>query len=118
MDARAGNRIAPFESTRRIITCRHSRRIDTAHVSFLHNNRMGDRKNLFTRDGAPKIDVFETDYGYYYVSSRKSDGDQNFVRVYQYTMPFQQMRPNVINTGLSSNPSRAASRRAHLGPDR
>jgi phthalate 4,5-dioxygenase len=77
--------------------------LDTAHVSFLHNNRMGDRKNLFTRDGAPKIGVFETDYGYYYVSSRKSGADQNFVRVYQYTMPFQQMRPNVINTGLASN---------------
>ena len=77
--------------------------LDTAHVSFLHNNRMGDRSNLFVRDGAPKIDVFETDYGYYYVSSRKSDADKNFVRVYQYTMPFQQMRPNIVQTGLSSN---------------
>ena len=77
--------------------------LDTAHVSFLHNNRMGDRNNLFVRDGAPKIDVFETDYGYYYVSSRKSDADNNFVRVYQYTLPFQQMRPNILQTGLSSN---------------
>jgi phthalate 4,5-dioxygenase oxygenase subunit len=77
--------------------------LDTAHVSFLHNNRIGDRKNLFVRDGAPKIEVFETDYGYYYVSTRKLDADKNFVRVYQYTLPFQQMRPNVIETGLSSN---------------
>ena len=77
--------------------------LDTAHVSFLHNNRMGDRSNLYVRDGAPKIEVFETDYGYYYVSTRKFDAQQNWVRVYQYTLPFQQMRPNVQQNGLSSN---------------
>lgn len=77
--------------------------LDTAHVSFLHNNRMGDRANLFARDGAPRIEVVETDYGYYYVSTRKHDAERNFVRVYQYTMPFQQMRPNVIQTGLGAN---------------
>ncbi len=43
--------------------------LDTAHVSFLHNNKIGDRRNLYSRDGAPKIDVHETDYGYYYVST-------------------------------------------------
>jgi nitrite reductase/ring-hydroxylating ferredoxin subunit len=77
--------------------------LDTAHVSFLHNNRIGDRSNLFTRDGAPRIDVFETDYGYHYVSSRKIDAEKNFVRIYQYILPFQQMRPNVMQTGLTSN---------------
>ena len=77
--------------------------LDTAHVSFLHNNRMGDRANFFARDGAPKIEVVETDYGYYYVSTRKHDAERNFVRIYQYTMPFQQMRPNVIQTGLGAN---------------
>lgn len=77
--------------------------LDTAHVSFLHNNRIGDRNNLFVRDGAPKIEVFETDYGYYYVSSRKMDAEKNFIRVYQYTLPFQQMRPNVVQTGLARN---------------
>jgi phthalate 4,5-dioxygenase len=77
--------------------------LDTAHVSFLHNNRIGDRNNLFTRDGAPRIDVVETDYGYHYVSHRKADAERNFVRVYQYILPVQQMRPNVTQTGLSSN---------------
>ena len=77
--------------------------LDTAHVSFLHNNRMGDRSNLYVRDGAPKIEVFETQYGYHYVSTRKFDAEQNWVRVYQYTLPFQQMRPNVQQNGLSSN---------------
>jgi hypothetical protein len=64
---------------------------------------MGDRSNLYVRDGAPRIEVFETDYGYYYISTRKFDAQQNWVRVYQYTMPFQQMRPNVQQNGLSSN---------------
>jgi phthalate 4,5-dioxygenase len=77
--------------------------LDTAHVSFLHNNRIGDGNNLFTRDTAPKIDVYETDYGYHYVSTRKVADGQRFVRLYQYIMPYQQMRPNVTQTGLSAN---------------
>jgi phthalate 4,5-dioxygenase len=77
--------------------------LDTAHVSFLHNNKIGDRGNLYSRDGAPKIDVFETDYGYYYVSTRKVEAERNWVRVYQYAMPFQQMRPSMVHNGLSSN---------------
>ena len=77
--------------------------LDTAHVSFLHNNKIGDRNNLFTRDSAPRIEVYETDYGYHYVSTRKADAERNFVRLYQYILPAQQMRPNVTQTGLSSN---------------
>jgi phenylpropionate dioxygenase-like ring-hydroxylating dioxygenase large terminal subunit len=77
--------------------------LDTAHVTFLHNNRIGDRRNLYSRDGAPKIDVFETDYGYYYVSTRKVEAERHWVRVYQYAMPFQQMRPSMVQNGLSSN---------------
>ena len=77
--------------------------LDTAHVTYLHNNKIGNTTNLFTRDGAPRIDVHETDYGYYYVSTRKIDAEQIFVRVYQYILPFQQMRPNVTQTGLIAN---------------
>ena len=77
--------------------------LDTAHVSFLHNNRLGDRSNYFVRDGAPKIEVFETDYGYCYVSHRKFDGEKNFVRLYQYVMPFQQMRPNIVFSNVANN---------------
>jgi phthalate 4,5-dioxygenase len=77
--------------------------LDTAHVTFLHNNKIGDRRNLYSRDGAPKIEVFETDYGYHYVSTRKIEADQSWVRVYQYAMPFQQMRPSMVQNGLSSN---------------
>lgn len=77
--------------------------LDTAHVSFLHNNRIGDRNNLFARDGAPRIEVFETDYGYRYVARRRVDAARNFVRLYHYILPFQQMRPNVTRTGLYTN---------------
>ncbi|HEY3917627.1 MAG TPA: Rieske 2Fe-2S domain-containing protein [Stellaceae bacterium] len=70
--------------------------LDTAHGSFLHNNQLGNKKLLRQRDGAPKIDVEKTDYGYYYVSTRKPQADANYVRVYQYIMPAQQMRANVM----------------------
>ena len=68
--------------------------LDTAHATYLHNNKLGDRDGLLVRDGAPKIEVFETPYGYYYVSTRKA-GDEDYVRLYHYILPFQQMRPNV-----------------------
>ena len=42
--------------------------LDTAHSSFAHNNKLGDRANLRQHDRAPNIDVERTDYGYYYVS--------------------------------------------------
>jgi nitrite reductase/ring-hydroxylating ferredoxin subunit len=77
--------------------------LDTAHVSYLHNNRIGDRANLFTRDGAPRIEVNETAYGYNYVSHRKIDAERNFVRLYQYIMPLQQMRPNIVASNVNSN---------------
>ncbi len=70
--------------------------LDTAHGSFLHNNRLGDNRLLRQRDGAPKIEVEPTDYGYYYVSTRKPADNERYVRVYQYIMPAQQMRANIM----------------------
>jgi phthalate 4,5-dioxygenase oxygenase subunit len=70
--------------------------LDTAHVSFLHRNNMQDKNWLGAKDGAPQIDVEMTDYGYYYVSTRRNGPDSRYVRVYQYIMPFQQIRSNVL----------------------
>ncbi len=70
--------------------------LDTAHVSFLHRNNLGDKTWLGAQDGAPRIEVELTDYGYYYVSTRNSGPDRRYVRVYQYIMPFQQIRSNVL----------------------
>ena len=69
--------------------------LDTAHSSFLHNLKLGDKKLLRNRDGAPKIDVEPTDYGYRYISNRNAGETESYVRVYQYVMPYQQMRGNV-----------------------
>ncbi len=69
--------------------------LDTAHSSYLHRNNMHDSTQLRSRDGAPVISVHETVYGYCYVSNRNLGEDGNFVRVYQYIMPCQQMRPDV-----------------------
>ena len=66
--------------------------LDTAHSSFLHNNRLGDNRLLRNRDGAPRIDVERTDYGYCYVSNRNAGADEHYIRVYHFVMPTQQMR--------------------------
>jgi len=68
---------------------------DTAHSSFLHNEELGNKNWTRNRDGHPRLDVEKTDYGYYYVSTRDIGDDQQWVRVYQYVMPAQQMRAGI-----------------------
>jgi phthalate 4,5-dioxygenase len=69
--------------------------LDTAHSSFLHNEELGNKNWIRNRDGAPRLDVERTDYGYYYVSTRDLGDDQLWVRIYQYVMPAQQMRAGI-----------------------
>jgi phenylpropionate dioxygenase-like ring-hydroxylating dioxygenase large terminal subunit len=66
--------------------------LDTAHSSFVHNEKIGTKDWIRSRDGAPRIDVEKTDYGYTYVSTRRIDDDTDYVRVYRYVMPFMQLR--------------------------
>ena len=68
--------------------------LDTAHSSYLHRSKVWAGSDL-RRDGAPRLDVEKTDYGYYYVSHRNAGDDGTYVRVYQYVMPWQQMRGGV-----------------------
>jgi len=84
--------------------------LDTAHSSYLHNNKLGDKLEFRQRDRAPRLDVERTDYGYYYVSHRNAGEDGTYVRVYQYVMPWQQMRANV-----QQNPTRRNSVPKHDG---
>jgi phenylpropionate dioxygenase-like ring-hydroxylating dioxygenase large terminal subunit len=70
--------------------------LDTAHVSFLHRDTTDHSMSLAAADGAPRLDVEVTDYGYNYVSTRNIGADQRYVRLYQYIMPAQQMRSNVL----------------------
>jgi phenylpropionate dioxygenase-like ring-hydroxylating dioxygenase large terminal subunit len=66
--------------------------LDTAHSSFLHDNRLGDTVALRSRDRAPRIAVEPTDYGYRYSSTRSADEANEYVRVYHFVMPNQQIR--------------------------
>ncbi|HYZ17873.1 MAG TPA: Rieske 2Fe-2S domain-containing protein [Candidatus Acidoferrum sp.] len=72
--------------------------LDTAHSSFAHNERLGDKNWIRNRDGAPRIDVDRTDYGFSYISTRDVGEDGLYVRIYHYIMPAQQLRGSI--TGL------------------
>jgi phenylpropionate dioxygenase-like ring-hydroxylating dioxygenase large terminal subunit len=82
--------------------------LDTTHVGFLHNSNIRDKSYLFARDNAPKIECFETPYGYSYTGTRQIGGDDVWVRHYQYIMPVQQMRPNVRSPLPGANHHRPA----------
>ncbi|HWG06167.1 MAG TPA: Rieske 2Fe-2S domain-containing protein [Beijerinckiaceae bacterium] len=69
--------------------------LDTAHSSYAHNNKIGDMNEPRNRDGAPKLEIEITDYGYYYVSTRNLGDGNRYVRVYHYVMPFQQFRGGI-----------------------
>ncbi len=86
--------------------------LDTAHVSFLHNDNMGDSTWLASHDKAPRLDVEVTDYGYWYSSTRSSRDNQNYVRLYQYIMPLQQMRGNV--RGFNATPPETPKIDGHI----
>jgi len=71
--------------------------IDTAHSSFLHRSfgrsRGLDTQGFRARSTAPKLEVITTEYGYTYAGIRSlPDEDRNYVRVYQFVLPFHQMR--------------------------
>jgi len=87
--------------------------LDTAHSSYLHNNKLGDKKEFRQRDRAPRLDVERTDYGYYYVSHRNANEDGTYVRVYQYVMPWQQMRANV-QSNPAARPNRVPKHDGHI----
>ena len=72
--------------------------LDTAHVSFLHSQGGVAVTTLSKMDGAPKLDVFVTPCGFRYVSRRLIGGDKAYIRHYQFVLPWQQMRPSIVDT--------------------
>jgi phenylpropionate dioxygenase-like ring-hydroxylating dioxygenase large terminal subunit len=66
--------------------------LDTAHSSFVHNNRLGDDSETRNRDRAPTIEIERSDYGYWYASIRKFDSKRRYVRVNHFIMPNAQIR--------------------------
>ncbi len=76
--------------------------LDTCHTSFLH--RIADRSTLspglaestvnWAADGMPRLDVRNTDYGYYYGSQRDlGDGRYNW-RLTQWVLPSNSIIPH------------------------
>ena len=70
--------------------------IDTSHSSFLHRSfgaRAGATLEFRARSTAPTLEVVRTSYGFRYAGIRHlPEQDQKYVRVYQFVMPFHQMR--------------------------
>jgi phthalate 4,5-dioxygenase oxygenase subunit len=83
--------------------------LDTAHSSFLHNEKLGDKSLLRSRDGHPRLEVEKSDYGFRYASLRDLGDDGLYARVYQYMMPWQQQRGSVtaLNGGRNKVPKAA-----------
>ncbi|MBC2778923.1 Rieske 2Fe-2S domain-containing protein [Parasphingopyxis marina] len=74
---------------------------DSSHSSFLHRQlkwaegEAGTKTQVFrARSTAPRHEVDANDYGCSYASLRAlPDGEDNYVRVTQFVMPFHQLRP-------------------------
>jgi phenylpropionate dioxygenase-like ring-hydroxylating dioxygenase large terminal subunit len=70
--------------------------LDSVHATILHAENGGDLSFLGNFERlVPRLDVVKTDYGYYYIGQRDIGEDASWVRVYQYLMPFTQMRGTV-----------------------
>ena len=72
--------------------------IDSSHTSFLHRMMSPDNKvfganSMRARSTAPKLEVVTTPWGYTYASLRGLPAEhKTYVRVYQFVMPFYQVR--------------------------
>jgi len=70
--------------------------IDTAHSSFAHNNDLDDDKHLRALDMHPRLEVDVDDHGFTYASLRRIGGGRVYLRTYQFIMPAQQSRGQLI----------------------
>lgn len=69
--------------------------LDSAHAMIMHNGDVGDLAWIEDYDRlVPKLEVNPTEYGFTYTASRNA-GDKRWLRLYQYFMPFTQMRGRV-----------------------
>ena len=69
--------------------------VDTSHAQILHRFFTPTIGNIGPgiRGGAPKLEIDMTDYGYLYAGVFPKSDEENFIRAYQYIMPFTQIRP-------------------------
>jgi phthalate 4,5-dioxygenase oxygenase subunit len=71
--------------------------IDTAHISFAHNNDLSNTRALSRMDTHPQLEVDDQPWGFTYAGIRNVADDLQYVRVYQFIMPNQQMRPTILD---------------------
>jgi phenylpropionate dioxygenase-like ring-hydroxylating dioxygenase large terminal subunit len=71
--------------------------IDTVHSSFLHNNDLSNLRHFKRIDTAPKLEVERTSYGFRYAGIRNLGEIGNYVRIYQFVLPFHQFRSNQVD---------------------
>ena len=64
--------------------------MDTSHAPILH--RTFSARSILADGGAPRVDVDLTDYGYRYFSIRKGPDGGQFIKGYQFVMPWTQIR--------------------------
>jgi phenylpropionate dioxygenase-like ring-hydroxylating dioxygenase large terminal subunit len=66
--------------------------IDTVHSSFLHNNNLSDLAHFKRVDQAPRLEVERTAYGFRYAGIRDIGDKGQYLRIYQFVLPFHQFR--------------------------
>jgi|ERR1043166_3458910 phenylpropionate dioxygenase-like ring-hydroxylating dioxygenase large terminal subunit len=93
--------------------------IDTAHASFLHRaltphtSRPG-LKGYWEKSQTPSLEVDLTDYGYVYAAIRPLNDKENYVRTYQFVMPFHQCFPSQIAHSGTAAKFKKAMVRGHI----
>lgn len=86
--------------------------IDTSHSSFVHNNDLSNQSRLKSRNTHPTLEVDKTDYGFRYAGIRTISQDRDYVRAYQFIMPFHQMRASLLKQ--DGEPKSLKTIRGHL----
>lgn len=88
--------------------------IDTVHSSFLHNNNLSDKNDYRSNATAARLEVERTDYGLRYAGIRDVGEDGNFVRIYQFVLPFHQMRASLLEGRKGAMPASMPQLRGHM----
>jgi phthalate 4,5-dioxygenase len=86
--------------------------IDTAHSSFAHNNDISNPRRMKSMDTHPALEVDETGYGITYASLRDISDDRTYLRVYQFILPFHQVRARLLDE--EGTPVRVPTIRGHV----
>ncbi|HEY5272220.1 MAG TPA: Rieske 2Fe-2S domain-containing protein [Acidimicrobiales bacterium] len=71
--------------------------IDSAHVGFLHNENIANKRLLATSNNHPKLEVELTEWGFRYVGIRELSAEQIYVRGYQFLMPCHKIQGQYLN---------------------